>query len=174
MKYLVNFFVILFFLIYSNIVNANEKILYINMNQILNNSLAGEFINKESEKIHIANISYFKEKESKLKKEESEILLQKNILSETEYSKKIVSLKQKIKDYQSEQKNKIKSLNEKRSKAKSKLLSNLNFILTEYSEKNNISLILNKENIIIAKKDLDITADIIILLNKKIKKINLN
>mgnify|MGYP001239734173 FL=1 len=67
----------------------------------------------------------------------------------------------------------IKELNDKRSKAKNDLLKHLNEILTDYAIKNNISFILNKKNVVVAKKDLDITDDIIILLNKKVDKITL-
>ena len=47
-------------------------------------------------------------------------------------------------------------------------------ILSEYSEKNSISMVLQKQNVVIGKKELDITKDIIIILNEKIKKIDIN
>ena len=46
-------------------------------------------------------------------------------------------------------------------------------ILTEYIDKNNISILLDKKNILIGKNELDITQDIIILLNKEINKMEL-
>ena len=65
-------------------------------------------------------------------------------------------------------------LNEKKIKATKELLKNLNTILTEYSTKNDISFILKKDNVIIAKKSLDITGNVIAILNERIKKIELN
>jgi len=88
MKYLVNFFVIIFFSFYSNIASSNEKIVYINMSQILNKSIAGNFIINEIEKIHKANIVEFKKIEKNLQDIEKNILAQKNILSDDEYKKK--------------------------------------------------------------------------------------
>ena len=46
-------------------------------------------------------------------------------------------------------------------------------ILAEYSTKNNISLIVDKKSIVIGKTELDITKNILDLLNSKIKKIEL-
>ena len=68
----------------------------------------------------------------------------------------------------------LKELNDKRATAKKELMNNLNTILTNFANNNDISYILSKKNVVIAKKDLDITDDIIILLNQKIKKIPLN
>tara|TARA_B100000579_G_scaffold433893_1_gene453561 strand:- start:438 stop:611 length:174 start_codon:yes stop_codon:yes gene_type:complete len=54
------------------------------------------------------------------------------------------------------------------------ILKTLSPILTEYSKNNNISLIMDKKNIIIGKTELNITKEILILLDEKIKKIKLN
>ena len=55
-----------------------------------------------------------------------------------------------------------------------KILKELKPILADYSKENSISLVLRKKNIIIGKNELDITDDIIQLLNNKIKEIKLN
>ena len=53
------------------------------------------------------------------------------------------------------------------------MVNHVTKILAEYSAKNEISLILNKEGIIIGKKDIDITEKILVLLNNKVKNIKL-
>ena len=50
---------------------------------------------------------------------------------------------------------------------------NINDIVTEYSVSNDVSLILEKKNVILGKTDLDITKEIFDLLNKKIKKVEI-
>ena len=55
-----------------------------------------------------------------------------------------------------------------------KLLKEINPILTDFSKKKDISVIMRKKDIVIAKTDLDITNEIIQLVNSKVKKINLN
>ena len=55
-----------------------------------------------------------------------------------------------------------------------KLLGHINPILVEYSDKNSISLIVDKNSIVLGKTELDITEKIINLLNEKVKEIKLN
>ena len=173
MKYFVNFFVIIIFIITPQIANSNDKIVYININKIINQSIAGDFINKELEKLHNINLSNLNTIKNELQKEEEKILSKKNILSEDEYLKQIDLLKIKVNNYQKKQKQMVNDLNNKRVKAKKELMDNLNIILTDFANKSEISFILNKKNVVIAKKDLDITDDIIKLLDQKIKKIRL-
>ena len=54
------------------------------------------------------------------------------------------------------------------------IIKNLSPILAEYSKEKNISIIMDKKNIIVGKTELDITKKILVLLDKKIKKIKLN
>ena len=58
--------------------------------------------------------------------------------------------------------------------ATSELISLIQPILAEYANKNSISIIFQKKNIIIGKTELDITEDILKILNEKHKKITIN
>ena len=49
----------------------------------------------------------------------------------------------------------------------------LNLIVENYSVNNSISIILRKENLLMAKKNLDITSDIFNLFNEKIEKLTI-
>jgi len=53
-----------------------------------------------------------------------------------------------------------------------KILDELNIVLSEYSKKNELTFIIDQKNIIMGKADLNITNEIIKLLNLKIKKLN--
>ena len=65
-------------------------------------------------------------------------------------------------------------MTKKRMESSAKLLSIINPILSDYSKVNNISIILQKKNVVLAKTDLNITNKIIDILNSKIESINLN
>ena len=52
-----------------------------------------------------------------------------------------------------------------------KILKHLNPIITKYVEENSISIVLPKKNIIVGKKNLDITDTILKLFNGEIKTI---
>ena len=174
MKYLVKIFVIIIFLFCNNLSYAENLIVYIDMEKILNESSPGMSINKQLEKIHKVNIKEFKKIEEELKKEERSIITQKNILSKEDYSKKIKILRDKTNSYRKSRQEKINLLTKKRMESSSKLLSIINPILSDYSKENDISIILQKKNVVLAKTDLNITNKIIDILNSKIESINLN
>ena len=53
------------------------------------------------------------------------------------------------------------------------ILENLKPILSDYSDRNSISMVLQKKDVIIGKNQLNITDDIIKILDKKLKKIDI-
>ena len=65
-------------------------------------------------------------------------------------------------------------LRTKRNNAMKKIMDELNIILSEYSKKNNLAFIIDQKNIVIGRTDLNITKNILKLLDQKIKKIKLN
>ena len=174
MKYPVKIFVIIIFLFCNNLSYAENLIVYIDMEKILNESKSGMSINKQLEKIHKMNIKEFKKIEDELKKKEESIIAQKNILSKEDYAKKIKILRDNTNSYRKNRQEKINLLTKKRMESSSKLLSIINPILSDYSKANNISIILQKKNVVLAKTDLNITNKIINILNSKIESINLN
>ena len=174
MKYPVKIFVIIIFLFCNNLSYAENLIVYIDMEKILNESKSGISINKQLEKIHKMNIKEFKKIEDELKKKEESIIAQKNILSKEDYTKKIKILRDNTNSYRKNRQEKINLLTKKRMESSAKLLSIINPILSDYSKVNNISIILQKKNVVLAKTDLNITNKIIDILNSKIESINLN
>ena len=167
-------FLIFFLLIFTQNLHADNKIIYIDINKIITNSISGKHLNKELNKINDANIIEFKNIEKELKLEEENILKQKNILKESEFNVKVNELREKVKSYNKLKNKKNNDLKILRNNAAKKILSILNSILSEYSEKNSISLIIDKKNIVIGKSELDVTNKIMVLLDKKIKKVDLN
>ena len=165
MKYLVKIFVIIIFLFCNNLSYAENLIVYIDMEKILNESKSGMSINKQLEKIHKMNIKEFKKIEDELKKKEESIIAQKNILSKEDYTKKIKILRDNTNSYRKNRQEKINLLTKKRMESSSKLLSIINPILSDYSKVNNISIILQKKNVVLAKTDLNITNKIINILH---------
>ena len=67
----------------------------------------------------------------------------------------------------------IKDFENKKIQYNQKLLFSIQQILGSYSKSNDITLLLQKKNIVMGSKDIDITSDILIILNKNIKEINL-
>jgi Skp family chaperone for outer membrane proteins len=61
-----------------------------------------------------------------------------------------------------------------RRKAKNELLKNLNPIIEAYMQEKKIRLVIDKKNVILADEKLDITKEIIKILNNKLQSIKLN
>ena len=174
MKYLVSFFVIIILFFSTNVSKAANLTVLIDMDKVMNESLVGKSIIVKLEKINKKNVDEFKKKENLLKQEENSLLLQKNILSKENYSKKVDALKIKVNNYNKNKEEKINSLKKKKMNASAKLLNEIQPILSEYSKENNISLILQKKNVVLGRNDLDITTKIIEIANSRIKSINLD
>ena len=169
MKFIFIFVLIIF---KFQIAAANEKIAFIDLNFIMNNSMAGSSI-----KTFINDLSKEKNKdfeviESEIKEDENELISKKNIIEESIYNKKVNEIRIRINDYKLERQNFNKNLNEKKVKLNNLLLEKLNPIISEYVEKNSITMVLPKKMIIIGKKDLDITKQILKALDKSVQKIN--
>jgi len=165
---------LIFFLVNSNYSFAEENIVYVDINKIINESKVGKSLNDQLKIINDKNIEEFKNTETSLKAEEKDILKQKNILKEEEFNLKVNKLREKYESYNQKKQNKNTDLRKLRDIAANKILTNVNEILRDYSIKNSISMIIDKKNIVIGKTDLDITNDILDLLNKKISNISLN
>tara|TARA_B100000809_G_C14689052_1_gene369819 strand:+ start:86 stop:508 length:423 start_codon:yes stop_codon:yes gene_type:complete len=140
----------------------------------MNNSIAGKSITSQLENNHKKNISKFKNIEEELKKEEAEIISQKNVITKEEFEKKIIDLRDKANKFRKERNDNINNLNNQRLEATSKMITLVRPILSEFSDKNSISLILDKKNIIIGKTLLDITDDILKIVDEKVGKIQLD
>ncbi len=156
------------------IASANEKIAFIDLNYIMNNSLAGTSINNFINDLSIEKNKDFKLIENEIKRDENELISTKNIIDESIYNKKVNEIKIRIKDYKLERQKFNKNLNEKKIKYNNFLLEKLNPIISNYVENNLITIVLPKKMIIIGKKDLDITNQILEILNNSVQKINFN
>ena len=174
MEYLKRFFFIIFIIFYSSSSYSESLIVFLDMDKVMLQSKAGKSITVELEKLHKNNITTFKQKEEELKNKETSIVAQKNVLSNEEFEKKINSLRKEANEYRIQRRDLINSLTEKRVEAQNKLIKTLNPILADYSKKNSISMIIQKKNIIIGKSELEITDDILEILDKSLKTIDLN
>lgn len=167
------FFFTLVIIFFCFKVIAENKIVYIDLNFLLQNSLAGKSLDSQIKNIKTKNLAFFKDKETKLKSDESKILKQQNVLSKIEFDKLIDILSKDVNNYNKEKKIKVNNFKKINNKSTVLFLSVLQPILAEYSNKENISLIIQKNNILLGKSNLDITNSILEILDQKKKKIDL-
>jgi len=88
-------FIILFFFLTN--AHSNEKIVYIDMNFLINTSKAGVSINNQMKKLVDQNNKEYEKLEKKLVNEENELLKKKMLLILNNLMKKLKVFKQKFK-----------------------------------------------------------------------------
>ena len=164
-----SFFFIFFILLSSDL--FAEKIVYLNIEKIMKTSKAGKALINKINETNQKNLKKFKKIEEDLKKDEQDLIAKKNILNEEEFKKKFNLLKKKINDYKSLRQNSINDITNKRRNASSEFFKQINPILGKYATDNDISFILQKQNIIMGKTELDITDDILKIVDNEVPKI---
>ena len=169
------FLIINLFIVFSTLSYAEEqKIVYLNVDKIMQQSIAGKSIKKQLENLYNKNLEKFKKNDEILKNKEKKLIAQKNILSQEDFQKELSSLRKEIINFQKEQVKARDDINKLRIGATNKLISQLSPILQEYAKKNSVSLILQKKNIVMGKKEIEITDEILEITNKEIKNIKIN
>ena len=153
---------------------SSEKIVYLDVEKIMQESTAGKSIIAQLKKKRESSISKFKKREKDILEKEKKLISQKNILSKEDFEKKLKDLRNDISNYQKDRNKSSNEIKKSRVNASTKLISKLTPILEEYSKKNSIRIIVQKKNIVMGKKEDDITKDILELINQKVKSIKID
>ena len=165
---LISVYLITFFF-FSNFSLANNSISYADIEYILENSNAGKSLLKKLEKKENEKFNQFKLEEQNLKNSENKIIASKNIISEAQFNIDVSNFQKKLKNYKDFKKEELDKLNKIRNDEILNFLKLINSHIEQYMVDNSISVILDRKNIYLANKNLDITSNLIDLINKNIK-----
>jgi Skp family chaperone for outer membrane proteins len=152
-----------------NFVSANTNIAVIDMDKIINVSKAGTSILNQLNTINDEILIDLKKQEEKLKNKEIKLISQKNILSKSDFDINLKNFKVEIEQYNQNRKKTITDFNIKKEKNTKRFLGRVNKILAEYSDSKSISMVFQKKDLVIAKNELDITDEVIVIIDKNIK-----
>ena len=165
---------ILFILFFGFSYAHSEVSHFVDFKKILNQSSAGKKAQDYLKNKLENGIKDLKKREKSIQEEEKKVIQQKKVLSSEDYIKKVGDLRTKVSKLQKDRNDLLQSVAKDRKKARDELLKNLNPILKEYMQEKKIRIVLDKKNILAADEDLEITKDIMTLLDKKLKSIKLN
>ena len=147
---------------------------FVDFSKVLNTSTAGakaqEFLKKKLD----SEVNKYKKLETDIRKEESQIISQKKLISSEEYQKKVKSLRDKVAKVQKDKRESFNNIGKMRNKAKVDLLKTLNPIIKKYMEEKKIRLVIDKSSVLLGDSTLDITEEIISILNKELKSLKLD
>ena len=163
------FFIILITLLNFSQLFASEKVTFLDLDAVLNNSQKGKVIVDKLNDFKNLNSNYFETKSKEIKKKEQELINKKNILSEEEFEKNFVVLKKEIEEFNKENKDNLLKYEKLKKKELDNFINKITPLIEDYTVKNSISLVLNQKNIFIGNNKYDITDDIIKLINKEFK-----
>ena len=168
------FILVIFFSVLSiNYIKANDKISYVNMDYLISNTIAGKLLLENLKKEEKIKVDKFKISDEDYKNKEKKILAKKNLVTNEEINKELRSLQVEFQNYR---KNKIKEIDELKAKRNRNILNFIkliNPIIEKYMSDNSIAILLDKKNIFIASKNYDITKNLITLIDKDIKSIDI-
>ena len=144
-----------------------ESLVIVDIDYIIKNSKLGKSLinnlKNENGKIN----EKLKTKEDEFLNTEKNLVSKKNILSEDEFQKEFDAFKKKISQYNIEKQKILEDFDILKKKKYSELFEIINNVLLKYSKQNNIITIIDKKYVIISKSEIDITQDILDLIDNK-------
>ena len=163
------FLILIFILIKQPLSVAEQKITFLNLEKILNDSISGKKIIKNLEELKNNNANSFKKISDEIRSKEENILKQKNILSKEEFEKKIINLRQEVDQFNKERNKTIKEYEITKKNELDNFLKIITPFIEKYITENSVGLVLNQKNIFIADKKYDITEKIIAIVDENLK-----
>tara|TARA_E500000178_G_scaffold180217_1_gene178904 strand:+ start:768 stop:1280 length:513 start_codon:yes stop_codon:yes gene_type:complete len=165
-KFLIIF---LFFFLNIHASSADQKIVYLNLDAIVQNSVPGKLILEQLDTRKNKDIENFKLREKRLRDKEIDIIKKKNIISKEEFENQVSLLRNEMNIYNEEKEKIFLEFEKNKNKKLNVFLEKITPIIENFVKDNSINIVLNEKNLFIASKKFDITDEIIELVNKTIK-----
>ena len=160
---------IIIFIFNLNLAHSNDKVSFINLDLLIQQTNIGKLILKEIEQINKKNIENLKNKESELKSIEDDIKKKKNIISKDEFENEVIRLRQNIKKFKKYKNKLVSEIENKKNNDINEFFTKVNPIIQNYMDNNSIDILLERKNVFMSKNSSDVTEKLIIEINKKFK-----
>jgi Skp family chaperone for outer membrane proteins len=161
--------ILVIFLFFTNQSFSEQKIAFIDMDKVISTSKSGSSILKQLTDVNNKNSKFLKDEKKKFKDKETKLIAQKNILSETDFKNKLNELRSEIKNYNQNRNKILADFNKLKIDNTNNLLKLINPILVKFSNEKKIAIILQKKDLVVAKTQLDITDEVIKIVNSEVK-----
>jgi len=172
--YLLTFFLMLFSFNLNADSYPNTSIAIVDLNLILSDSKAAKDATKQFEKIQKDTESEIVEADKMMLEERNKLLEQQTVIAPEAFEVKAKDYEKKLQNYQSEKQNKLRRLEGVLQKARNEILENVKPILEDLSKDLGVTVILEKNSVLLSATNMDITEDVIKKLNKELPKIKVN
>ena len=169
MKLLKFFFILIFYINFTSFSISAEKTVFLDIDFVLNNSKYGKSIYSKLDELNKKNFDNLVKMEKELEKKKKSIDVSKNISTKENLDQQISLFNQDVKNFRSEKSKILKNFELKKKNEIDNFLVKVNPIVQDYMKANSISIVLPKNQIFMGNVDMDITNDIIELVNKIVK-----
>lgn len=156
----------------QNIANAEQKISIINVESIMDQALVSKNVAQQLEAKKDELKADVEKKEQDLSKLNQELIKQESILSKDIFEKKVKEFNNKLADVQREIQGKKNILEQVHLESMSKIIEEINIVVEKIAKDKNISLVIPSNGAAYFDPTLDLTSEVIAMLNKKIQKID--
>ena len=158
------YFTVLFILF--TISSYAKDLVVVDIDFIIKNSKNGKEIIDDLNEKNKKLIDKFQKQEKIFKDKETDLLAKKNILPQGEFNNSVNQFRNEINEFNINKQEKLNEFNKEKTSKYAELVSYINDFLVNYSKENNIKVIIDKKNILISRNDIDITKDILNIINK--------
>ncbi len=164
-----NLILILIFFSFSNSFAAlsNDKVVFIDVDYIIKNSLLGKKVLQSINDLDQQNIKKLNSRNKELKTIEAELKAKQNIISEDAFKKELSQLKEKVSIYTQEKNKMINDLKKFKNEELDKVFKKIGNIVSKYMEANSIDIVLDSKNMFMGNSTVDVTKEILSEINKQ-------
>ncbi len=156
---------LLIFIILLPLNSLAENLAIVDINYLVQNSKLGKSINSSLEKTRKKINKEFEDQEKKFKEKNKSLLVKKKLITEEEFNKTMQKLQKEVSIYNDKKKKTLDEFRKNKDKEYTRLYTEINKILIDYSKKNNVETVMDKKFILLSKTENDITPKILEIMN---------
>ena len=168
-------FILIIILFLTNISLAdqypNTSIGIIDINKVLTESKAAKDATKQIDKIQKKSEEDSKKEDDQIIKEREKLIEQQSVMAPEAFEIKVADFEKKVQTYQIERQEKLRKLDQMVQEARASILDEVKPIINDYANELGITVILEKNAVIMSADDMDMTDQVIQILNKSLPKI---
>lgn len=160
----------------SGAAHAQEagKIAVVDVQFLISNSKAGKSIRNQLEKQRNAYRSQIEKQESDLRNAEKELVSQQTTLSKEQFMDKRKAFQEKVMSAQRSVQQRRMSFDKAYTSAMEKLREHIVKIVADAAGKNKVSLVLNRQEVVLVEEKMDMTQQILKTLDQTVSSIPVN
>ena len=152
----------------------NTSIAIVDLNLILSDSKAAKNATKQFETFQKSTEAEILESEKNMLEERNKLIEQQSVIAPEAFELKAKDYEKKLQNFQVEKQTKLRMLEGSLQKARNEILDNVKPILEELSKELGVTVILEKNSVLLSASNMDITENVIKKLNKKLPKIKVS